>query len=74
MDFFCAAPHPIPRVPWQSEMAEAAAAIVKRRGMLFIISTSTESHRFLASLRGWQLIESRKQFGYRALLLKRSGP
>jgi hypothetical protein len=55
-------------------MAEAAAAIVKRRGMLFIISTSTESHRFLASLRGWQLIESRKQFGYRALLLKRSGP
>lgn len=70
IDFLCAAPHPIPRVPWQSEMAEAATEIVKPGGMLFIVSTSTEAHRFLASLHGWRLIESRKQFGWRALLLK----
>jgi SAM-dependent methyltransferase len=70
IDFLCAAPHPIPRVPWQPEMAEAAEGLVKPGGMLFIVSTSTEAHRFLADLHGWRLIESRKQFGRRALLLK----
>ncbi len=72
IDFFCAAPHPIPRVPWQSEMAEAATVVVKPGGMLFIVSTSTEAHRFLAGLRGWRLVASRKQYGCRALLLKRN--
>ena len=70
IDFLFAAPHPIPRVPWQPEMAEAAAVLVKPGGMLFVVSTSTEAHRFLADLRGWRLVESRKQNGHRALLLK----
>jgi hypothetical protein len=39
--------------------------------MLFVVCNSTEAHRFLADLRGWRLVESRKQLGYRALLLKR---
>jgi precorrin-6B methylase 2 len=71
IDFLCAAPHPIPRVPWQSEMAEAASFIVKPGGLLFSVSTSTEAHRLLADLHGWRLIASRKQYGHRALLLKR---
>jgi hypothetical protein len=52
-------------------MTEAAAGIVKSGGMLFIVSTSTEAHRLLADLRGWRLIESRKHFGYRAMLLNK---
>jgi len=71
VDFLCAAPHPIPRVPWQPEMAEAAAVLVKPGGFLFVVSTSTEAHRFLDDLHGWRLVESRKQLGHRALLLKR---
>jgi len=70
IDFLYAAPHPIPRVPWQPEMAEAAAVLVKPGGFLFIVSTSTEAHRFLDDLHGWRLVESRKQLGHRALLLK----
>jgi len=70
IDFLCATPHPIPRVPWQSEMAEAATVVVKPGGMLFVVSTSTEAHRFLGVLHGWRLVESRKQYGYRALLLQ----
>lgn len=71
IDFLCAAPHPIPRVPWQPEMAEAAAVLVKPGGFLHVVSTSTEAHRFLDDLHGWRLVESRKQLGHRALLLKR---
>jgi predicted RNA methylase len=71
VDFFCAAPHPIPRVPWQPEMAEAAAWIVKPGGRLHLVTTSTEAHRLLETVRGWRLLESRKRFGYRALLLER---
>ncbi len=70
IDFLCAVPHPIPRVSWQSELAEAAGVIVKPGGLLFVVSTSTEIHRFLAGLHGWRLVESRKQLGHRALLLR----
>jgi len=71
VDFLVASPHPIPRVPWQTEMAEAAAVLVKPGGFLFVVTTSTEAHRFLDDLHGWRLVESRKQLGHRALLLKR---
>ena len=71
IDFLCAAPHPIPRVPWQPELAEAAALLVRPGGFLFIVSTSTEAHRFLDNLHGWRLVESRKQYARRTLLLTR---
>jgi hypothetical protein len=71
IDFFCAAPHPIPRVPWQGQLADSAGALLRQGGRLLLASTSTEVHRFLAGLRGFQLLESRKLFGCRAVLLKR---
>jgi 16S rRNA G1207 methylase RsmC len=70
VDFLCASPHPVPRAPWQQEMARAAGTLLKPGGRLLLVSTSTEVHRFLADLRGFLLLESRKRFGFRAVLLK----
>jgi hypothetical protein len=51
-------------------MAEAASRIVRPGGLFFIVTTSTEAHRLLSELRGWRLMASRKQLGFRAMLLK----
>jgi SAM-dependent methyltransferase len=71
IDFLFAVPHPIPRVSWQAQMAQSASALLRPGGCLFLASTSTEVHRFLADLRGFQLLESRKLFGYRVIMMKK---
>jgi 16S rRNA G1207 methylase RsmC len=71
IDFLCAVPHPIPRAPWQSQMTRSAAALLRPGGCFLLAATSTEVHRFLAGLRGFQLLESRKIFGHRAVLAKK---
>lgn len=71
IDFFAAVPQTIPRIPWQQEIRDASLALLKPGGRLFVVSTSTEMHRFLEGLRGLRLVESRKRLGYRAALLQR---
>jgi SAM-dependent methyltransferase len=71
IDFLFAVPHPIPRVPWQAQMAQSASSLLRPGGCLFLACASTEVHRFLADLRGFQLLESRKLFGYRVVMMKK---
>lgn len=72
IDFLCAVPHPVPWVPWQAELAEAAEAVLKRGSLLLLASSSTEVHRCLSALRGFRIVESRKREGSRAVLLERA--
>jgi SAM-dependent methyltransferase len=71
IDFLCAVPHPVPRVPWQGDLAECAAEILKPGARLLVTGTSTELHRFLETARGFAAAESRKLYGFRAALLTR---
>ena len=71
IDWLFAVPQPIPRAPWQAQMAQSAAALLRPGGMLLLACTSTEVHRFLAGLRGFQVMRNRKLFGYRAVMLKK---
>ena len=71
MDFIVAAPDTIPRVPWQPAVRDAALFLLKPGKRIFVVSTSTETHRFLQEARGLRLVESRKRFGCRAALLER---
>jgi hypothetical protein len=70
-DFLYAAPQPVPRAPWHKEMAEAARALLRPDGTVFLHCTSTEVHRFLEELRGFRLLRGKKRFGHRAVLLKK---
>ncbi len=71
VDFFAAAPQIIPGVRWHPELRDAALSLLRPGGRLFLVSTSTEIHRFLEESSGLRLIESRKRLGHRAVLLKR---
>jgi SAM-dependent methyltransferase len=70
-DLICAVPHPIPRVAWQGEMLEAARHALVPGGVLCLSSTSTEMFRFIEEHRGFRLLQSKKQSGFRAALLER---
>ena len=72
VDFFVAAPQTIPRLRWQPEMRDTALLLLKPGARLFLVSSSTEIHRFLEECRGLRLIESRRRFGLRAVLLQRA--
>jgi SAM-dependent methyltransferase len=72
VDFFAAAPQTIPRVRWHAELRDAAVFLLKPGGRLFLVSTSTEIHRFLEESGGLRLVASRKRLGHRAALLQRS--
>jgi SAM-dependent methyltransferase len=76
IDFLCAVPHPIPRVPWQEQLADSASALLRPGGRLLLAGTSTEIHRFVASLHGFRLLQNRKLFGYRAVMVRKpqAGP
>jgi SAM-dependent methyltransferase len=70
-DFFAAVPQTIPRVRWHPELRDAALALLKPGGRLFLVSSSTEIHRFLEESRALRLLDSRKRLGHRAVLLQR---
>jgi 16S rRNA G1207 methylase RsmC len=70
-DAVIAAPQPIPRVPWQAELASVSAGLLKPRGVLLVVGTSTDMHRFLDQRHGLILQVSRKHAGFRAVLLRK---
>jgi hypothetical protein len=72
-DLICGLPHPAPRVPWQEDMADAARSLLAPSGTLLLAAKSTEIHRFLERASGLRLMADRKHFGFRAVLLRRSG-
>ncbi len=71
-DFLCAVPNPIPRVPWQDELASAALTVLKPGGRLFVVGKSTEIQRFMQRTRGFSVQRDRRRMGFRAVLLARS--
>ena len=70
-DAVIASPQPIPRVPWQAELADVSAGLLKPGGALLVVATSTEVHRFLDQRHGLRLQLSRKHAGCRAVLLRK---
>jgi SAM-dependent methyltransferase len=71
-DTVVAAPQPIPRVPWQPDLARVSVGILKSGGKLLVVSTSTEMHRFLEQVHGLRLESSRKHAGFRAAILRKA--
>jgi 16S rRNA (guanine1207-N2)-methyltransferase len=71
LDLLVAAPHPVPRVPWQEDLAHAARAVLKPGGQLLVTARSTEIHRFLQRARGLSLVAAKKREGFRAALLRK---
>ena len=70
-DAMIAAPQPIPRVPWQAELAGVSDGLLKPGGSLLVVGTSTDVHRFLEQQHGLRLQVSRKHAGFRAVLLRK---
>ena len=70
-DLLIAAPHPIPRVPWQGELARSATALLAPGGELLVVGTSTEMHRFMDQNHGLRPRISRKHAGFRAAILRK---
>ncbi len=75
LDLLVAMPKPVPRTPWQADLAEAARRLLKPGGELLLAASSTEMHRFLQGSAGLALIASKKRERFRAALLRSSaGP
>ncbi len=70
VDLMVAVPHPVPRVPWQDDLVRSALHLLRPGGLLLVVSTSTEMHRFLAEARGLSVVTGRKRAGFRAALLR----
>ncbi len=70
-DLIIAAPHPIPRVPWQEELARAAGVLLRPGGELLVVGTSTEMRRFLDQNHGLRPRLSKRHAGFRASLLRK---
>ena len=71
LDLLIASPRPIPGVPWQRELAAAASRLLRKGGELFVIGSSTDLHRFLEELTSFRAIQSRKQYGFRAVIQRK---
>ncbi len=69
-DFLVALPHPIPKAPWQKDVAEAASALLKKGAAFLVAGSSTDVHRILEETRMLKVLESRKKFGCRAVLVR----
>jgi 2-polyprenyl-3-methyl-5-hydroxy-6-metoxy-1,4-benzoquinol methylase len=74
VDLIVAMPHPVPRVPWQEDLVQAARLILKPGGMLLVSGTSTEMRRLLDRADGFALSGGTKRMGFRAVLLKKAAP
>jgi precorrin-6B methylase 2 len=71
VDLLCVMPVPVPRVPWQADLAAAARVLLPPGGRLLVSATSTEVQRLAAAHTGFAIVESRKHFGFRAIVLER---
>ena len=72
VDLLIAVPHPVPRVPWQADLAGSAMRVLKPGGRLLAVGTSTEIHRLLAQAGKLMPAEGKKRQGFRAVLLKKA--
>ena len=70
VDLLVSIPHPIPRVPWQDGLAEAARRILKPGGRLIAVGTSTEIHRLISHPGPLAAEGGRKRAGFRAVVLR----
>lgn len=70
-DLLIASARPIPRAPWQADLAAAAARLVKKGGELFVVGSSTDLHRYLDQKNSFQLKSSRKLYGFRAVIQRK---
>ena len=70
-DLIVAAPRPIPRVPWQADLAAAAELLLKKGGELFVVGSSTDLHRFLEQPTSFHAKTSRKRYGFRAVIQRK---
>ena len=70
LDFFVAVPHPVPKAPWEKELAQAASMLLRKGGILLVSGTSTDVFRVIQQARTFRLLESRKRFGFRAVILR----
>lgn len=71
-DFLLALPHPIPKAPWQQDLAEAATALLRQGGAMLVAGSSTDVHRILYHAGKLTVLDSRKKLGCRAVLMKLS--
>ncbi len=71
MDLISAVPHPVPKAGWQRGLSEAAERLLRPGGGLLVAGSSTEIHRYLQQQQGCRLVESRKLYGHRAVLLRK---
>ena len=72
VDLLVAVPRPVPRVPWQADLAGSAMRVLKPGGRLLVVGTSTEIHRLLAHPGKLTLATGKKRQGFRAVLLKKA--
>ncbi len=70
-DLILASPHPVPRVPWQAELAQSARVLLRSGGELLVACTSTEVARFMDQKLGLRPGVSRRYAGFRAALLRK---
>jgi hypothetical protein len=71
-DLLVADPRPVPRVPWQEELALSSLSLVRPGGMLFVSGSSTEIHRFTEAVKGFRMLQGKKQYGNRAAIFRRA--
>ena len=71
LDLLIASPRPIPRVPWQRELAAAASRLLRKGGELFVVGSSTDIHHFLDQPTSFHARASRKQYGFRAVIQRK---
>jgi hypothetical protein len=71
VDLLCALLHPVPKAPWHLDLARSAEALLPKGGAMLAAGPSTEIFRVLDQCGGFKLLESRKRFGHRAVLVQR---
>lgn len=71
VDLLCALLHPVPKAPWHIDLARSAEALLPKGGAMLAAGPSTEIFRVLDQCGGFKLLESRKRFGHRAVLVQR---
>jgi hypothetical protein len=71
IDLLCAVLRPVPKAPWPADLVISAEAILRKGGALLALGESTEVFRVLGFCRNFKVLESKKRFGHRAVLLQR---
>ncbi|MGO9409156.1 MAG: class I SAM-dependent methyltransferase [Spirochaetia bacterium] len=71
MDLLCATLRPVPKAPWPADLVTSAEALLRKGGALMAAGESTEVFRVLGLCRKFKILDSKKRFGHRAVLLQR---